>query len=229
MKRLFIHNIIIIAAMLTVAGCSAGGYNMDIPEPNINEEPSIAGVTKVSGLVTVKFTEDGLGYLQYGNYMLLPDTIEYTRQLRAMASMTIYPEKVGPGWAYYKTELEWIEALDEGQFGVSASAGDPLDINLSSAYTCVEDGYLTIKYLTWWGETPLHHDFYLSRDPKQPYALTLVQDSHGDGKDNCTEGLVCFDINSLPDTEGQTLTISLQWTKLDGTLGTAYFGFKTRE
>ena len=86
-----------------------------------------------------------------------------------------------------------------------------------------------MKYSSWWGQSPLHHDFYLVSDPEQPYALTLVQDSHGDSRDNCSEGLVSFDINGLPDTAGETITISINWTKLDGTGGTAYFGFKTRE
>lgn len=217
------------AALLLVAGCSPAGDVPDYPDLNSSADPVITTITEASGIVTVKRNEEGLVYLQFGHLRLLPDALEFSRQERAMAQMVIYPEKVGPGNGYYKTQLDWLEAIDEGVFGPMATGGAPFDILLTSPYTCVEDGYLNIHYKTWWGETPQHHDFYLSSDPAEPYALTLVQHTHGDAKDNCTDGLIYFDINDLPRTEGKTLTISVNWTKLDGNTGTAYFGFKTRE
>ena len=204
-------------------------YADDFVDFDGERRKEITEITQATGLVTVKTSDDGDVYLQYKSYKLKPYGLEFVRQQRAMASMIVYPEKTGPENDMYKCDLEWIEPLDEGRFGEPAVGNAPFDILVTSEFTGVEDGYLTIHYNTWWGETPKHHDFYLASSPEEPYALALVQDSHGDSQDTLGDGLICFDINDLPDTGGKTLTISLSWTKLNGSQGTVYFGFKSRE
>ncbi len=229
MRKQILTIIIILMAALSLASCSAGERAdpvYDAPDRNT----AIMSPTDATGLVTVKNTADGAVYLQFGALKLLPGFFQYEGFPRAMASMTILPGMAGE---FYRCTLDWIEPLDEGVFSataLSAPAGDGLEIVLNSGYTCVEDGYLSIHYLTWWGEHPQHHDFTLfAPDPSNPFILELRQDSHSDAQDVYSDGLVCFDINGLPDTAGETITIQLNWTKPNGTKGTAYFGFKTRE
>ena len=244
MRKLFQHILLIAGAALWVVTCS----NFEMPEPVFDRDEGFFRPTEVTALVTVKCSPEGTVYLQYGDYRLLPEGLVYNGQQRAMAAMTIYPEMDGD---YYRCDLDWIEPLDMGSFSpgmmdfsdgsfmgngsdyvpdpVFNFAGDGLEV-LSSAYTCVEDGYLSVHYNTWWGEPPLHHDFKLvAPDFLNPFVLELVQDSHGDAHDTYSDGLVCFDINGLPDTGGKTVTLQLNWTKPNGDKGTAYFGFKSRE
>ena len=231
MRQQVLHIIVMVLLAVMAAACNAEAFPED---PSFSDDYAgnvIQREFKATDLVTVKRNETDVVYLQYGNFKLLADGLEFQRQQRAMADMTVYPEIRG---GFYVCSLSWIEPLDEGIFGgpsvVPQNADNaPLDILLSSSYTRVEDGYLNLMYSTWWGETPLHHDFYLISNPDNPYSLTFVQDSHGDARSFCSEGLICFDINNLPDTGGETVNISISWTKLDGTEGTAYFGFKTRE
>ena len=230
-----IHLLLVIATSFLVASCSVADTWPDYMDPDrMNSADGYAAMrfpAEVTGLVTVKRATDGTVYLQYGQYKLLPGDIQFNGQQRAMASLTIFADRYGD---YYRCTADWIEPLDMGAFSFDApyatSAEDGIDLIMDSGYTCVEDGYLSVHYYTWWGQQPKHHDFTLfAADPANPFILEIRQNSHGDAHDEYSDGLVCFDINGLPDTAGETITIQLNWTKPDGTKGTAYFGFKTRE
>ena len=209
--------------------CSKGPSGYPDSAPDSPYDYGFYAPFDVEGLVTVKRSPDDVVYLQYKDFKLLPTEPTLCGLGRAMASLTVYPQSQGN---YYLCRVEWIEPLDTGLFetGGAKAQGDGLDI-LVAGYTSLEDAYLVLQYKTWWGETPLHHDFYLTTgsDPENPYVLELRQDSHGDPHDYQDEGLICFDLNSLPDTAGEAKTVILNWIKLDGTAGTLSFEFKTRE
>lgn len=236
MKMKLIHIVYIIAAVAMASACSKS-YN-DYPEAFSDYDGVIYKLDRLSepveinALVTVKCDAERKAFLQYGPLKLRPDELEYTRQERAMANLTILPGKLGE---YYNCTMEWIEPIELGTFSmdnsISLAPGDGIALIMDSGFTTVEDGYLTVHYFTWWGENPKHHDFYLSSgvNPENPYALELRQDSHEDGRDTWSEGLVCFDINGLPDTAGETKIISLNWIDTEGASRTSYFEFKTRE
>ena len=50
------------------------------------------------------------------------------------------------------------------------------------------------------------------------YSLTLSEYS-----------IIYFDINSLPSTEGDYVTLTLNWTKLDGEAASQQYRFKSRQ
>ncbi len=225
------------AVAVALSACSMAGDDIYAPEADWQgpNSYSFSKPTNFSGLVTVKADDAGRCFLQFNHWKLLPrNNQEFTIGKRALADFTIYPEIVDE---YYVCTVGWLEPLDEGVFVPLAEAkgvpagGDGLDIDLTSEYTTLQDGFLSLMYSTWWGEQPVHHDFYLLSgvDPEDPFTLELRQDSHSDKQEVCSEGLVCFDINSLSDTAGTAATITLKWTKLDGTEGIAHFGFKARE
>lgn len=236
MKMKLIHIVYIIAAVVTASACSKS-YT-DYPEAFSDYEGVVYKLDKLSAsvdinsLVTVKCDAEGKAFLQYGPLKLRPDVLEFTRQERAMARLTIMPGRQGE---YYNCIMDWIEPIEQGTFSMynslSLEPGDGMTLIMDSGFTTVEDGYLSVHYFTWWGAEPRHHDFYLSSgvNPEDPYVLELRQDSHGDGNETWSEGLVCFDINGLPDTAGETKIITLNWIELDGTSRTKYFEFKTRE
>lgn len=226
MKKTLLY---IIMAAGALVSCSA--YEPMAPDERF--EDGILTNTRLTDLVTVKQNAEGKAFLQYGSYALMPQGIEFVRQERAMASMIVRPEMQD---GYYRCELDWLEPIEEGYFCPDPSSapktpGYGLDIIFQSELTRVEDGYLSVHYTTWWGDLPMHHDFYLvgGTDPDDPYLLRLVQDERGDAQVTQAEGLVCFDINSLADTAGGTITITLCWTGLNGIEGSTHFGFKNRE
>ena len=229
MTNKIINIVLAFSLAAAVSACSMGPYYEAPDEPEYN---GILTERSVTDLVTIKRSPEGTVFLQYGRFKLLPEELAFERQRRVMAQMTVFPQMEGE---YYKCKVDWIEQLEEGRFlyaqaGAKAPAGDGLDIILGSEYTRVDDGYLSVHYLTWGGGQTVHHDFDLIAGlyPDDPYALVLVQDSNSDAKESKSEGMVCFDINDLPPTGGETRTITLYWTELDGTTGKLNFGFKTR-
>lgn len=227
--RRTIHIAIALLCLLALAGCMKGLA----PDYSDNDAPYEGEVT---ALFTIKQNAEGALYFQAGGQKLLPRDFNwaFVRQQRVMANVYVDAAMQDE---YRTCSVYWVEPLDEGEFncpdvaaGSVARASDGIDILLSSWITGVDDGYLTIHYNTWWGNVPVHHDFSLvCQDTENPYSLFLVQDSHGDGQDEQAEGIICFDINKLPDTGGETVKLTLNWIKLDGTPGTANFEFKSRE
>lgn len=231
MKRL-LHIALLFFLAASVLSCMSYYEGPDNAGYSDGPNSPVTLPTPVTAVVTVKQDAEGTVFFQLKDYKLLPD-VSYTfvRQLRAMASLTIMPERAGE---YYLCTVDWLEPVDEGVFTNTAEApahSDGIDLTLNSWITEVSDGYMTLLYKTWWGTPPLRHDFYLvsGEDSADPYSLRLIQDSHSDAKDELSEGVICFDINSLPDTGDETKTITLYWLKLDGTTGKASFEFKTRQ
>ena len=214
--------VISILSVLLLAGCAA--ENMPYPESPDRNAPYT-----VDAVVTVKQDTDGTVFFQFTDELrLFPGN---DCQMRAWGSLTIYAEEV-PIYGN-KVDVNWLEPLDEGQFlktqpSVEKAMG--VDVMTNSWVTGVEDGYLTLRYNTWWGEPAGHHDFYVAaQDPSDPYSLTLYQDAHADAKDSYTEAIICFDINSLPDTGDTYKTLTLNWITTQGKTESAQFGFKTRK
>ena len=154
----------------------------------------------------------------------------YSRMERVFCDITVTLKKVGR--FNYTGMINWIESLDEGKVTSDSTVPgtDGLDI-LNDWMTGVEDGYLTVHYSTWWGNSPVQHDFYLvtGANPADPYEVELRQNANGDKKDEEGDSLICFDINSLPDTGGQYKTLTLKWTTSGGSASEKEFKFKTRK
>ena len=223
MKR-FILLVAPLLVMLLFVGCMA---------ESPGDWPDERGPRKMDVVVTVKQAEDGTVFFQLSDYERLYPGAEYpfTRQHRAWGSVTIYAEEV-PLYGHV-VDVEWMEPLDEGSLvGTAPHIEYPagLDPVNNSWITSVEDGYLTLHYKTWWGDPAGHHDFYLVQaDPENPYNLTLLQDAHSDSKENYSEGIICFDINSLPDTGEETKILTLYLTTTKGGTAIRQFEFRTRK
>ena len=211
--------------VLVLAGCSRA---YDYPEyttgDRADKEPRLT-----TAMVTV--LPDGAGgfYFKLGGEKLKPRGYTPSVHGRAMCELLIYPNE-GSGDEYKLADVRWFEPIDEGSFTYNASApgADGIDVDVSSWVTEACDGYLTIYYSTWWGEHPVHHDFYLvaGLDPADPYSLELRQDSHSDDHFERSDGIICFDINTLPQTDGRQ-TLTLNWTRTDGRRSAAKFEFET--
>ena len=213
--------------VLAAAGCSKG-----YPEYGPEASPYYGSneAKAVTILATLKQDASGSVYLwSQGERLNLDPAPQFTRQQRVVANVTIYPTSDGD----HDAAVNWMEPIDEGILTSDASAPgtDPLDVNLESWMTGVDDGYLTLDYSAWWGEHPVHHDFRLvsGLDPSDPYCLELRHDANGDERQEFAEGVICFDINSLPDTGDESRQITIKWKNTEGKTTQAKFEFASRK
>ena len=222
MKKL-LHIILMVLGAGCVS-CSVGDVFLDSPDNYESSTPIDATI-----IATVKQDEGGVYLWSKGERLNPVKSIDFSRQQRVMASVTKYFREE----SVYSADIHWMEPLDEGNFTYSASApgSDPLDVNTSSWMTGVDDGYLTLSYVAKWGEHPLHHDFYLvaGLDKNDPYSLELRHNANGDKAFESAEGLICFDINSLPDTVGESKTITIKWKNTEGKTSITKFEFTSRK
>ena len=94
---------------------------------------------------------------------------------------------------------------------------DPVDI-IDDWVTIVEDGYLTLRFRTISSNTGQPHRVSLvAENLENPYEVRFCHDAYGDVVgNNMFDGLVAFRLNSLPDTNGQTVKLKLVWDSFSG-------------
>lgn len=206
-----------------------GNYASDVESGHVLSGEYQAIVTvKKSVLDTVYFQLNDSTTVYPANYQ------DSYRQMERIFCQAIGSAR--PTGSYtYTCEVEWAEPLDKGSVTPGAEplwsdVEDVLDI-YDDWMTSVEDGYLTVHYNTFWGSSGVQHSFRLltGTDPANPYSLVLLQDSYGDSGEDEADGIVCFDINTLPDTGGKYIPLSLKWKSLEGKVLERTFKFKTRE
>ena len=179
-------------------------------------------------IVTCKTAQDGKFYLQLddkttGLVENVSKPLYNGKQVRALASLT----DKGPGPEGYD-RLVAINAIDsirtkspvptEGDLDDEKFGTAPVEI-YRSWLTLVEDDYLNLCFQTFWGPyTKVHYiNLLTGTDPEDPYVLELRHDSNGDTESyNRATSIVAFDLRSLPDTQGKTVKITLNYQSFSG-------------
>ena len=95
---------------------------------------------------------------------------------------------------------------------------DPVEIGTSDWVTIAEDGYLTLRSRTIWGDRNKAHfvNLLTGKDPENPYEVEFRHNAYGDVYGAYADGLVAFKLDSLPDTNGKTVKLKLKWMAFDG-------------
>lgn len=217
MKRLFY--ILVLAG--TVAGCSKGPWE----GPSRGDAPA-----EVKAIVTVKQDADGTTFFQLDDdTRVYPSNFAepYTGLRRIVCGLLLSPDMTG-------CTVQWYDALEQGTVSGDAlpetAVSDGVEV-LEDWMTSVEDGFLTVHYSAWWGDghTP-HQLLVLTRlNPENPYELTLVHQRNGDEALRRADSLIYFDINDLPSTQGDYVTLTLNWKNLDGEDASKNFRFRNRQ
>ncbi len=68
----------------------------------------------------------------------------------------------------------------------------------------------------------------MSKDAENPYEVEFRHNAFGDVYGEPADGLVAFNLDSLPDTEGKTVKLKLKWKSFNGEK-TAEFDYCTRK
>ena len=220
--------ILLIAVGAMAASCSmadgfSGYYDSESPDSEYVGTFNAIATIKKSPTDTVYFQLNDSTTVYPSNYQKA-----YTRMERLFGRVNISNKPTGS--FKYTCRVDGAEPLEEGTVSSSAKGDDPIDV-LDDWMTSVEDGFLTVHYDAMWGNSPTIHNFSIvtGTNPGNPYELVLRHDANGDAKDEKGDGLVCFDINSLPSTGGQYKELTLKWNSLEGTACERQFKFKTRE
>ena len=95
--------------------------------------------------------------------------------------------------------------------------------------TNVEDGYLTLHFITRWGNSGIKHELNLvtGLNEEDPYEVRFAHNAHGDGTYYEGDGIVAFSLKDLPDTKGETVKLTLKFESFSGEK-TVKFDYCTR-
>ena len=231
MKRFF-H---IALALVVLCGCSKG-YDYSGPTEDLDgRDGANAPGNPYSAIVTVKQGADSKVFFQLDeNTRLIPQN--YTHPYKGMERVICELTETTSGCF-----IEWMDFLEKGAATLAsavntdgpaadlATLSDGVDV-LGDWMTTVEDGFLTLHYSTWWGDGLVRHSLSVltGANPENPYELWLLHSRAGDAALEEGDALIYFDINSLPSTEGEYVTLTLKWLNGEGHISSRDFRFRTR-
>lgn len=190
-------------------------------------------------LVTVKPIDGNSFYLQLDDSTTLyPTNISSSpygeKEVRAFIN---YTEVDKSSEGYDKAiHVNWMDSIltkqiapDLGEDNDSVYGTDPVEI-VKDWVTIAEDGYLTLRFRTIWGDRNIAHYVNLlpGTDPENPYEIEFRHNAYGDIHGREGDTFVAFNLDSLPDTEGKTVKLKLKWKSFSGDKSTE-FDYCTRK
>ncbi len=193
-----------------------------------------SGKKYVNALVTVKPNADNTAvYLQLDdNTTLYPTNMKVspfgTKEVRALTNYTVDENYVG---SYTKgVHVNWIDSIltkplvpNIGELeNLAAYGSDGVEI-VNDWVTIAEDGYLTLRFRTCWGGRAIHYVNMVYRDDAEnPYTLSFYHNANGETTGVVGDGMVAFRLDGLPDTEGETVDLTLEWMSYSGPKSTKF-------
>ena len=222
-----------ILSYLLVLGAVIGSLSLQSCENDDNYDYS---VNYPNALVTIKTNSStGQVYLQLDDETtVLPTNMKTSpygnKELRALTHLKIQD---GQGGHYSKSAyVNWIVTILTKNMARSMGAKDdevygkdPLEI-VKNWTTSVEDGYLTLRFRTYFGNGTKHVVNLVKG--AQPYEVILHHNAMGDTKGYVRDGLVAFRLSDLPDTQGKTVDLTLKWQSFSGAKS-VHFKYKSRK
>jgi hypothetical protein len=232
MKKILVTFTLIVTVMLGLSSCTcndAGDVDLFY-----------------NALVTVKHTASGTLYFQLDDKTTLrphgiSDSAYGNEQFRALVSYTERDEvpASSDGITFDKSvDVFRLDKILTKQ--IAASQGDrddevygtaPVEI-VNSWANIIEDGYITLVFSGYWGDVNKTHKINLvgGVDSGDPYLLELRHDACDDvatvyDSTRCN-GIAAFDLNSLPDTKGETVKLKIRFISFTGEK-TVYFEYCT--
>lgn len=181
-----------------------------------------------NALVTVKHAADKTFYLQLDEKTtLLPKNLTKSpfgdKEVRALVNFTELNEE---SKEYTKSvHINWIDSIltkntvpyqlevdNDHIYGT-----DPVEI-VNDWVTIAEDSYLTLRFRTNWGYTSKPHFVNLMTgvNKDNPYEVEFRHNAYGDTSGKSGDALVAFSLKDLPNTNGETIKLKLNWTSFTG-------------
>lgn len=177
-----------------------------------------------NAIVTLK-TDSARGefYMQLDDSTtILPTNIKVSpagkKEVRALVNLKL--TKKIPQYYSREAYVNWIDTVrtknmsqDFGTKNDSIYGNNPLEI-VNHWTTGVEDGYLTLRFRTYFRNGSIHRLSLVKTD--EPYCVQLFHDAAGDIVGVVRDGVIAFKLDLLPDTEGKTVDLTLKWNSFSG-------------
>lgn len=230
MKFTKITNILFLAAMVFSTSAVFQSCSNDDDDDRTDLYPN--------ALVTVKPLDDQSFFLQLDeNTTLFPVNMTKSpfgsKEVRALVNFEEVDKTTN---GYDKSvSINWIDSirtknmvLDMGEENDEIYGNDAVEI-VKDWVTIAEDGYLTLRFRTIWGNSQKPHyvNLLASDDPEKPYEVEFRHSAEGDTNGYWGDALVAFRLDQLPDTNGETVKLKLKWKSFSGDKSTE-FNYCTR-
>ncbi len=192
-----------------------------------------------NALVTVKPVAGNAFFLQLDDSTTLYPTNMTTspygdKEVRALVNFT----EVKPVNEDYTKSvvINWIDSIltkpavpypgegNDGKYG-----NDPIEI-VRDWVNIAEDGYLTLRFRTRWGNNGVAHfvNLLTGTNPNDPYEVEFRHNAFGDVNGMAGDALVAFKLTGLPDTGGKKVKLTLKYNSYDG-VKTIQFDYQSRK
>lgn len=146
------------------------------------------------------------------------------KQVRALVSYNVLGEKadgynqvVKVNWMDSILTKKPVPTLATEEENKAKYGNDQVDI-VRDWVTVAEDGYLTLRFRTYWGGVKTHNiNLLYGVNPENAYEVELRHNTNGDPQMRWGDALVAFDLNDvLPDTDGKTVKMTIRWKSTNG-------------
>ncbi len=194
---------------------------------------------RANAIVTVKPSSDGKAFTMQldDNTTLKASNLTASpfgnKEVRALLSASTVDKNAGIVFVNWMDSIRTKPAVrTEGsaEKDIAKYGNDPVEI-VDGWQTVVEDGYLTLRFRTRWGESLKPHmvNLVTGCNPNDPYEVVFRHDAAGDTSvGRIGDGLVAFRLSDLPDTEGKYVDLTLRWNSFSGEK-TVKFKYRTRK
>jgi hypothetical protein len=192
-----------------------------------------------TALVTVKPNADNTSFVMQLNdsVVLYPSNLKSspfgTKEVRAFVNYELeddVPNNYGTIVEVNRIDsiLTKQMAISRGEENLTIYGNDPVEV-INSWETVVEDGYLTLRFRTVRSYASRHYvNLVASGDEENPFKVTFHHKATNVGKGVLGDSYVAFRLSDLPDTNGETVDLILEWKSFNG-VKTAKFKYRTRK
>lgn len=194
-----------------------------------------------SALVTLKTNPStGSFYMQLDDsIVIVPTNYKVSpyknTELRALVNYSLSNETSTRQSGHYAKSafINWIDTIrtkkmspNIGEKNETVYGAAPVEI-VNDWTTVVEDGYLTLRFRTYYGGQSSHTLNLVKTD--NPYEVRLYHNANGDSTTGSVrDGLIAFRLDDLPDTQGKTVALTVKWISFSGEKS-IQFKYRTRE
>lgn len=179
-----------------------------------------------TALVTVRPVEGGSFTMQLDNTTALaPSNLTQSpfgsKEVRALVNYTpVESERSN----MRMVNVNWIDSIrtkmpvrDMGEQNDRLYGNDPIEI-VRDWVTVAEDGYLTLRTRTLWGNRGIKHHINLltGRNADDAYEVELRHNAMGDTRGHQGDAMIAFNLNNLPRNDKDEVRVKLHWTSFSG-------------
>lgn len=221
---------------LTLIGVAMGLIALPSCLDSDNDVPNGAS----NALVTVKSSADNKTYMQLDEETTLfpqnlSSSIYAEKEVRALVN---YIKLDVPTPGFNETvHVNWIDSIRTKDMIIPIDntkndiyGNDPVEI-VNDWVSIAEDGYLTLRIRTLWGNVGKVHVLNLlgGINPDNPFEVELRHDANGDVHGKMGDVLIAFRLSMLPKQYPEDQKLTLRWKSFDGCVKTAYFKINSKQ